>query len=152
MTWSFLLGITTFSLFKYIFLMKRGLKELIKAFCYKAVCFTYYLFSRMTYSNCLYALYWDHRLWILINTANRVYSSRNLIRFFPLPCTCLKSNVDPKVFFKGSWKREKWEVGKESNVKIWCRTAAIEVYVQFEHAVFQFSACNSNMNRQLLWN
>ncbi len=41
-------------------------------------------------------------------------------------------------FLKGSWKREKWEVGKESNVKISCRTVAIEVYVQFEHAVFQY--------------
>jgi hypothetical protein len=39
--------------------------------------------------------------------------------------------------FKGSWKREKWGVGKESNVTIWCRTVAIDVYLQFEHAVLE---------------
>jgi hypothetical protein len=27
--------------------------------------------------------------------------------------------------------------GKESNVRIWCRTMAIEVYLQFEHVVFE---------------
>jgi hypothetical protein len=40
-------------------------------------------------------------------------------------------------FLKGSWKREKWGVGKESNVTIWCRTMAIDVYLQFEHAVLE---------------
>jgi hypothetical protein len=39
--------------------------------------------------------------------------------------------------FKGSWKREKWGVGKESNVTIWCRTVAMDVYLQFEHAVLE---------------
>ena len=28
-------------------------------------------------------------------------------------------------------------IGKESNVKIWFRTVAIEDYFQFEHAVFE---------------
>ncbi len=41
------------------------------------------------------------------------------------------------LLFKGSWKREKWRVGKESNVTIWCRTVAIDVYLQFEHAVLE---------------
>jgi hypothetical protein len=37
---------------------------------------------------------------------------------------------------KGRWKREKWGVGKTSNAREWSRTVAIEVYFQFEHAVF----------------
>jgi hypothetical protein len=39
-------------------------------------------------------------------------------------------------WLKGRWKREKWGVGKKSNVREWSRTVAIEVYFQFEHAVF----------------
>jgi hypothetical protein len=42
-----------------------------------------------------------------------------------------------KYSFKGSGKREKWGAGKESNVTIWCRTVAIDVYLQFEHAVLE---------------
>ena len=49
-----------------------------------------------------------------------------------------RENFSPiKISLKGSWKREKWGVGKESNVRIWCRTVAIDVYLQFEHAVFE---------------
>ncbi len=47
------------------------------------------------------------------------------------------SFVHDNKIFKGSWKREKWRVGKESNVTIWCRTVAIDVYLQFEHAVLE---------------
>ncbi len=39
--------------------------------------------------------------------------------------------------FKGRWKRETMRVGKESNVRYWSRTVAIEVYFQLEHAVFE---------------
>jgi hypothetical protein len=28
-------------------------------------------------------------------------------------------------------------IGKESNVRYWCRTVASEVYFQFEHAVLE---------------
>jgi hypothetical protein len=51
--------------------------------------------------------------------------------FFNLSSIYRKQNQP----FKGSWKREKWGVGKESNVTIWCQTVAIAVYLQFEHAV-----------------
>jgi hypothetical protein len=40
-------------------------------------------------------------------------------------------------WFKVSWKREKVGVGKESNVRIWYRTVAIEVYLKFEHAILE---------------
>jgi hypothetical protein len=39
--------------------------------------------------------------------------------------------------FKGSWKRETMGVGMEPNVRLWSGTVAIEVYLQFEHAVFE---------------
>jgi hypothetical protein len=41
-------------------------------------------------------------------------------------------------------------VGKESNVRLWSWTVAIEVYFQFEHVVFiSVSASNSKRNRRL---
>ncbi len=39
--------------------------------------------------------------------------------------------------FKGRRKRETMGAGKEANVRYWSRTVAIEVYFQFEHAVFE---------------
>ncbi len=41
------------------------------------------------------------------------------------------------MFLKGRLKRETMQDGKEANVRYWSGTVAIEVYFQFEHAVFE---------------
>jgi hypothetical protein len=46
--------------------------------------------------------------------------------------------------------------GKVANVCNMSQTVAIEVYLKFEHALFEknsysFSACNSKINKWLLW-
>ncbi len=43
---------------------------------------------------------------------------------------------DTFIQLKGRWKRETMGAGKEANDRKWSRTVAIEVYFQFEHAVF----------------
>ena len=57
-----------------------------------------------------------------------------------MPNNC--KNLNPPNFslpstVKGRWKRETMRIWKESNVRQWSRTVAIEVYFQFEHAVFE---------------
>jgi hypothetical protein len=60
------------------------------------------------------------------------------------------------VEFTGSWKREKWGVEKEANVRLWFRTVAIEVGLQFENGVFEgendilFSALTSYIIKEIL--